>query len=184
MAIQHGPDVASLAKTIQRLLEKSGRSRRGWKKTRVTTISKGGGHWRREMSKLGGTAVAAILSLAVTASPAMARGGWHGGGHDGGGGGFHHGFHDHDGFRGGFFFGGVGGFYDPYLGYPYYGYPYAYPYAYPYPYPYPYATPYAPAAAPAAPPPEVWYFCPPTKAYYPYVSSCSVPWQPVPARPR
>jgi hypothetical protein len=133
-----------------------------------------------QMLKLGSTAaIAAILSAAVSISPALARGG----GHEGhGGGGFHHGFHDHDGFRGGFFFGGIGGLYYPYWDYPYYGYPYAYAYAYPYPYPY--AAPYAPAAAPAAPPNDVWYFCQPAKAYYPYVSTCPVPWQQVPAQPR
>lgn len=117
--------------------------------------------------------MAAILSLAMPVLPAVARGG---GGHDGG---FHHGgHHDHD----RFFFGGFGGFYDPFWGYPYYGYPYAYPYAYPYPYPYP-ATD-APVAAPASPPQAVWYFCQPANAYYPYVSTCSAPWQQVPAQPR
>jgi hypothetical protein len=113
--------------------------------------------------------VAAILAVAVFASPALARGGGHDGGFHGG---FGHGFH------GGFFFGGIGGLYYPYLDYPYYGYPYAYPYAYPYP------APYLPAGAPAAAVQDVWYFCPPSKAYYPYVSSCSVPWQQVPAQPR
>jgi hypothetical protein len=133
------------------------------------------------MLKLGRTGAAALLAVAISVSPALARGGGHDGGFHGGGG-FHHGFHDHDGFRGGFFFGGIGGLYYPYLDYPYYGYPYAYPY--PYPYPYPYAAPYAPAGAPAAAPQDAWYFCPPAKAYYPYVSSCPVPWQQVPAQPR
>jgi hypothetical protein len=131
------------------------------------------------MSKLGSMAMAAILSAALSAaSPALARGGGRSG-HDGGfhdGGGFHHGFHDHDGFRGGFFFGGIGGLYYPYLDYPYYAYPYAYPY--------PYVAPYAPAAAPATPANDLWYFCQPAKAYYPYVSSCPVPWQQVPAQPQ
>jgi hypothetical protein len=30
---------------------------------------------------------------------------------------------------------------------------------------------------------NVWYFCQPAKTYYPYVQSCSVPWQVVPAVP-
>lgn len=45
---------------------------------------------------------------------------------------------------------------------------------------YPYPDPYVPpAAAPAA---NVWYYCPPSQAYYPYVATCPVPWQAVPAR--
>jgi hypothetical protein len=52
---------------------------------------------------------------------------------------------------------------------------------------YPYPNPYEPPAAfvptpefdPPPPPPRAnsWYFCPPRNAYYPYVSSCPVPWQ-------
>lgn len=45
-----------------------------------------------------------------------------------------------------------------------------------YPYPDPYIPPYAAPGAPA------WYFCPPAQAYYPYVASCPVPWQIVPAQ--
>jgi hypothetical protein len=45
-----------------------------------------------------------------------------------------------------------------------------------YPYPDPYTPPYAASGAPA------WYFCPPAQAYYPYVASCPVPWQIVPAQ--
>ncbi|MGO8919818.1 MAG: hypothetical protein ACLQJR_28295 [Stellaceae bacterium] len=45
-----------------------------------------------------------------------------------------------------------------------------------YPYPSPYVPPYAAAGAPA------WYYCPPAQTYYPYVASCPVPWQVVPAR--
>ena len=140
------------------------------------------------MSRLGRMMAAAPVAV-LLASPALADGGHggHGGGFQGGGGfhhdgfhhdGFHHdGFHHHNQFRGTFFFGGVGGFYDPW----WWGYPYAY--AYPYPYPYPYAYP-APAAVPAAPAPNVWYYCPPANGYYPYVPTCPVPWQLVPARPR
>ncbi len=129
------------------------------------------------MSRLGNLTAAAALSV-VLATPALADG--HGG-H--GGGGFHHGgeAHHHEGFHHefhhqhhnnfGFFFGGVGGFYDPW----WYGYPSA-AYAYPY-------YPAAPAVIPTAPPQNVWYFCRPANAYYPYVASCPVPWEPVPARP-
>jgi hypothetical protein len=45
-----------------------------------------------------------------------------------------------------------------------------------YPYPDPYTPPYAAPAAPA------WYYCPPVQTYYPYVASCPVPWQVMPAR--
>jgi hypothetical protein len=45
-----------------------------------------------------------------------------------------------------------------------------------YPYPDPYVPPYAASGAPA------WYYCPPAQAYYPYVPSCPVPWQVVPAQ--
>jgi hypothetical protein len=45
-----------------------------------------------------------------------------------------------------------------------------------YPYPDPYTPPYA---APGA---RAWYYCPPAQSYYPYVATCPVPWQPVPAR--
>lgn len=103
-------------------------------------------------------------------------------------------------FHSGVFF-GFGGF-----GYPYYPYPYAYGYPYPYPYPYPYAY-YAPPSAPGATPPDspgppqpltpppppatyapppgqsVYYFCPTTKSYYPYVATCAVAWQSVPVMP-
>ncbi len=44
-----------------------------------------------------------------------------------------------------------------------------------YPYPDPYVPPYAAPGAPA------WYYCPPAQTYYPYVASCPVPWQVVPA---
>lgn len=31
--------------------------------------------------------------------------------------------------------------------------------------------------------PQYWYYCEPTQTYYPYVSTCSAPWTPVPATP-
>ena len=58
-----------------------------------------------------------------------------------------------------------------------------------------YPYPYAPAAnvtvvqsppvvaAPAQPPAAVWYYCGNPGGYYPYVQTCQVPWQTVPAMP-
>jgi hypothetical protein len=48
-----------------------------------------------------------------------------------------------------------------------------------YPYPDPLVPAYTTASAPAAP---AWYFCQPSQAYYPYVPTCPVPWQVVPAQ--
>lgn len=39
-----------------------------------------------------------------------------------------------------------------------------------------------PAPAPA-PEQAYWYYCPDSKAYYPYVDRCAVPWQRVSPRP-
>jgi hypothetical protein len=66
-----------------------------------------------------------------------------------------------------------------------------------YPYPDPYVPPVvvqqapptvviqqAPPAPPvqaSPPPPQNWYYCEPSKSYYPYVSSCPVEWKLVPA---
>jgi hypothetical protein len=131
-----------------------------------------------------------ILAL-VFASPSFARDGFHGGGFHGGG--FHGGgFHGRAFFGfGGFGFGGFG----PYYGYAPYAYGgYAYPsYPYPYPAPYPDASIYTPQSATPPPlPPQgsagqaaenVWYYCPPSKSYYPYVTTCSVAWKHVPTTP-
>jgi hypothetical protein len=163
-------------------------------------VSKTGYHKFRVAIK----AFALAAMLGAMSMPALAHGGGGGGGGHGGGRGGHGGGFGgfHGGFRGGFFggygFGGFG-FYDPFWGYPFWGYPYAgyaygYPaYAYPMPYGYPYGYPAAapppadPAqGAPAAPAPQsqsFWYYCPPSKAYYPYVSSCAKPWQQVPTTP-
>ncbi len=155
------------------------------------------------MAKLSTVLAAMVVSTALFALPAQARDG--GGFHGGGGGGWHGGgFHGHDGFHGGFhdhdhfhhfhnrFFFGFGGFglWDPFWypwgwgGYPYYPYAYGYdPFAYPYGYPYP-AAQYPLAQAPAAPAQNVWYYCRPSNAYYPYVQSCAEAWQQVPTRPQ
>ena len=63
------------------------------------------------------------------------------------------------------------------------------PYYYPYPYPY-----YEPVAYPAQPvtyveqyapaePTGWWYYCEPTRTYYPYVRECPSGWLRVPATP-
>ena len=98
-------------------------------------------------------------------------GGGHGGGFGGHGGGFGgRGFHG-GGFGRGFFGGGIGfygdGFLDPY------GYDHGYANSQPYP----------SMDVTAASAQRVWYFCQPAKTYYPYVQTCSVPWQVVPAVP-
>lgn len=80
-----------------------------------------------------------------------------------------------------------------------YGYGYAPWYSYPAPYYYPpyyypapgAAYPSAPAtyveqgpeAAPAPRADAYWYYCPETKAYYPYVNQCAGGWQKVSPRP-
>ncbi len=45
---------------------------------------------------------------------------------------------------------------------------------------YPYPSPYVPPVV--APTANAWYYCPPSGAYYPYVATCPVPWQVVPAQ--
>jgi hypothetical protein len=52
-----------------------------------------------------------------------------------------------------------------------------------YPYPDPYTPPVV-AAVPAAPAPAAssWYYCANPQGYYPYVPTCSVAWQAVPAQ--
>jgi hypothetical protein len=78
----------------------------------------------------------------------------------------------------------------PWWGPGWYGYS-AYPYAY-YPY-YPYASPpavivqpnpqtyvqQAPPATEAPQPPNYWYYCAGSKAYYPYVRECPEGWMTV-----
>ena len=48
---------------------------------------------------------------------------------------------------------------------------------------YPYPDPYVPPTASAPTPSAYWYFCPSQHEYYPYVTSCPEPWQPVAATP-
>jgi hypothetical protein len=140
------------------------------------------------------------------------QGGYHSGGGHGGGyyrGGEHHGgyyggwgHHDQgniDVVIGGSFWGWNPwwGYPSPYY-YPYYSYYPYYPYGY-YPY-YPYSYGYGPSAVVPETPsyieqeesgsspssskwPEDWFYCPGSKAYYPYVKKCPGGWQTVPAKP-
>ena len=82
------------------------------------------------------------------------------------------------------------------LGFPVYG-PRYYPAPY-YAYPAPYYV-YPPVVVQSSPPPVYverstaqaapaqaqgdWYYCPESKAYYPYVAQCASGWQRVPAQP-
>ncbi len=64
-----------------------------------------------------------------------------------------------------------------------------YPYPYPYPYPVTYPAPTvvqqeAPTYAPPATTAQYWYYCPDSKAYYPYIQQCPSGWlQVVPSPP-
>jgi hypothetical protein len=127
-------------------------------------------------------------------------GGYYGGGHYGGYGGGYYGGGHYGGHYGGYYGHGHGGDYSFYYGWPYWGWAWYYPYYYPYYYPnaYPYSY-YYPSTAPSVPqeyiqrsepenpaarePSNVWYYCPDTKAYYPYVKECPGGWQTVPAEP-
>lgn len=130
-------------------------------------------------------ALLTIAALAISAQPVAAMGGGHsGGGHGGGFGGGHAGVGRHGGFAyghgGGHFGGGVvfGG-----LGlWSLYGHPH-YPYYYPYyasPYPYGYAQAVVPGNS-VPQPTQAWYYCDAAANFYPYVTTCPVPWREVPA---
>jgi hypothetical protein len=118
-------------------------------------------------------AVAAILAAGATAPALADPHGWHDHGwHDQD---IHH-FHDHDfdRWRGGQWY---HGWHDGRFAWWWQVGPVWYPYPRPiYPYPDPYVPPYAAPGAPA------WYYCPTARAYYPYVPTCPVPWQIVPAQ--
>ena len=78
-----------------------------------------------------------------------------------------------------------------------YPYPFGYPFGYPYGYPYPYAYPYPVYSPPVvrqppvyvqpqvqtAPPPQYWYYCQGSQAYYPYVKECPGGWMQVVPQP-
>jgi len=132
---------------------------------------------------------ASILGLSITGAAQASRFGGSGG-HFGGSGGFHGGarvapFAGGARFHGGHFhtrvFIGGAVFAPVFFPAPYYYYPPAYyPPAY-YPAYYPPATEYvAPEPAPA---PAYWYYCPDSRAYYPYVRECPSGWQRVAPQP-
>jgi len=141
----------------------------------------------KSVLKAVGTLVLVLFATLAT-SPAMAQ--HHGGGHGG---------NVRFGISLGFPLFGPAYYPAPYYAYPAYGYGYGYPapaYGYPAPaYGYPattmgpYSAPaYAEQSAPqAAPAPSQatgdWYYCPESKAYYPYVGECPAGWQRVPAQP-
>lgn len=112
------------------------------------------------MSRIKTILILAVLALAAAASiPALAHGG-------------------HARVSVGFAFGGPAWYYPP----PYYYYPY---------YPPVVAAPsqptvYVERGDSYAPPQQsegFWYYCPETKAYYPYVSQCAKGWQKVSPTP-
>lgn len=81
-----------------------------------------------------------------------------------------------------------------FIGAPLFAYGYGYYRPYPYYYPPAYVVP-APVVvqppvyieradeAATAPAGSYWYYCPDTKAYYPYVGTCASPWQRVAPQP-
>lgn len=129
--------------------------------------------------------MALTISLVVSS---MAFAGGYSGGHRGG-------YYRGGGHYGGYYRGGttiaIGGpwwgpswYYPSY--YPYYSYPYYYPYSYAPVVTVPTSPPeYIERSEPAedSPPSGVWYYCPDSKTYYPYVMECPGGWQTVPAEP-
>ncbi len=121
-----------------------------------------------------------IVTLLVSGMPS-ANGYYRGGGHYG-----HYYRGGHYGYWGGF---GVG------IGWPFWGPswyypPYYYPYYSPYYYPPAVAVPSTPPAyieqaqpEPSSAPSDVWYYCPASRTYYPYVKECPGGWQTVPGQP-
>lgn len=146
-----------------------------------------------------------LLCLGNIVLAADRGGGRSGGYHEGGGRYGGHGRGDYGDHYGGYYRGGWGHsgsrfdvvigspFWDPWY-YSYYPY---YPYYSYYPYYYPFYSP--PVVDEPATPGEyiqrskdrpssseqdrVWYYCPESKAYYPYVKKCPGGWQTVPAEP-
>jgi hypothetical protein len=125
--------------------------------------------------------VVVVMIIVCAGEMAFSAGGHSGGGHYRGG---HYGGY----YRGPDFGVVIGG--------PYWGASWNYPYYYPYYNPYYY--PYAPEVTVPSRPQEyieqsqrkssprssgVWYFCPESKSYYPYVRECPGGWQKVPAQP-
>lgn len=76
-----------------------------------------------------------------------------------------------------------GSFYGPAYGYPYGAGFYAPPVVYAAPPVIAYANPPQPMVLAAQAGPPVWYFCPSSGQYFPYVQSCTSGWQTQPAIP-
>lgn len=129
------------------------------------------------------------IAFLLAASIAFADG--KGGGHDGG----HGHYRGHGYYGGGLVFSFGGPYWGASWGYPYY--PYYFPYYYPY---YPAYYPYyygSGVTIETSPPvyiersrktespdmPALWFYCPDSKRYYPYVKECPGGWQSVPAQP-
>jgi len=143
--------------------------------------------------------IVAALALSLLAS-GMAFAERSSGGRGHGGGSYHGGGHGRSYYHGG----GYGhGYYrsgvDVVIGGSFWGPPWYYPpyyYSQPYYAPY-YPYPYSPVVeVPSEPPvyiersrpdssalPNLWFYCPESKTYYPYVKECSGGWQTVPAAP-
>jgi hypothetical protein len=136
-------------------------------------------------------AVFVLTAMCIYTASLSAAGNYQGGGHSGG-------YYGGGGYHGGHYWGGHGRSnvnFGVAIGGPYWGGSWYYPYYYPYYNPYYY--PYAPAATVPSMPQEyieqsdeslstpsgVWYYCPESKAYYPYVTECPGGWQTVPAQP-
>ena len=132
------------------------------------------------------------------------RGGSHQGGYSRGGGhyggrGYYGGYYRGRGYYGGYYRGRgyYNGYYgsglDVWFGWPGWYYPYNYPYydSYsPYYYPPAVSVPSSPQEyierphrADDSTPSGIWYYCPESKSYYPYVKECPGAWQTVPAQP-
>ena len=150
----------------------------------------------REMKTFRLAIVVAVAAISICASGVYAadnfqrgghptgnyRGSGHYGGHYGGGG--HFGGH-HDGSHFSVLIG------DPFW-YPSWYYPFYYPYYYPY-YPFgevsvpsmpqEYIEQTGPDGSAATTTSDVWYYCPKSKTYYPYIKECPGGWQTVPASP-
>ncbi|MCE7505752.1 hypothetical protein LZG75_05790 [Polynucleobacter sp. IMCC30063] len=132
------------------------------------------------------TILALICGLAGLSHTSFVQAGAHYGGWRGGNGGS---AGWNVGWRGGPAYGYGGGFRYGYgWGYPYavapvfvgagfYGPP-AYPYSAPVVY-----TPPEPMVMVSQPQPNIWYYCAPSKAYFPYVQTCATDWQVLPAMP-
>jgi hypothetical protein len=136
--------------------------------------------------------ILAVLVVTVFVSGmAFAAGSYQGSGHSGGyyrGGGHYGGSYQGGGHYGGYYRG------RGYFGWPYWGLWYDplnyYPYYYPYYYPPSVAVPSMPEEyiersqpEPSSTPSGVWYYCPESRTYYPYVKECPGGWQMVPAQP-